>query len=81
MIYTISNLVRSCQFVKPLKGMAYPTLINPLDSLVYELDKNEREILVTKSADRLWWQSNSTEYPLVKTATAKMFAHICFDDD
>jgi hypothetical protein len=81
MIYTISNLVRSCQFVKPLPGQAYPTLINPLGSLLYELDKNEREILVTKSADRLWWQSSNTEYPLAKNATAKMFAHICFDDD
>ena len=46
----------------------------------YRLEREELDMLVNRHDDRIWWRTSVTENPVCKTAIAKMFAHISFDN-
>jgi hypothetical protein len=80
----ISNLTRSCQFVKPngattqAQGNVHATGINfALDTLDHVPDKEEIELLHSYNNYK-WWSSSHSK--LTRNSIASMFAHIATDN-
>lgn len=70
--YTVSNLIRSCRFVKTQTPNPFAN-----DNLNFALDGLEMDLIINHEHEQ-WW--NYCMHKVSRNAIAEMFAHISFEN-